>query len=90
MSDVTQKIKVAFQTAMMEFGNFDTRMRPPISRLYPVQKVKNKVTVINTCIIPNRITQKNISSVVYAATITTARMLDFKIRTSDQIGRNNR
>uniref|UniRef100_A0A1A9V4K1 Uncharacterized protein n=1 Tax=Glossina austeni TaxID=7395 RepID=A0A1A9V4K1_GLOAU len=50
VSGVIQKIKVAFETGIMEFGNFDTGMRPPISRLCPAQKVNRIVAVINICI----------------------------------------
>uniref|UniRef100_A0A1B0BR00 Uncharacterized protein n=1 Tax=Glossina palpalis gambiensis TaxID=67801 RepID=A0A1B0BR00_9MUSC len=41
---------------------------------------------MNTCIIPNRKTHTTISSVVYAAAITTARMLGFKTRTASPKG----
>lgn len=70
---------------MMEFGNFHPGAKSTILRLYSAQKVNSVVTVMNTCVMPNRITHTTtlnaIGSVVYAAAITAARMLRFKVRT---------
>uniref|UniRef100_A0A1A9ZJX7 Uncharacterized protein n=1 Tax=Glossina pallidipes TaxID=7398 RepID=A0A1A9ZJX7_GLOPL len=89
----TQKIKVGFETVTIEFENVDPEMKLTIPRLYPSQNVSSILTIMNTCIL-NRITHmtalNEVSCVVYAAAITTAHMPSFKIRTRDQIGRNNK
>lgn len=83
-----------FEAATIEFVNVDPEMKLTIPRLYPAQNVSSIETIMNTCIIRNRITHmtalNEVSCVVYAAAITIAHMLSFKIRTRDQIGRNNK
>uniref|UniRef100_A0A1A9UIC5 Uncharacterized protein n=1 Tax=Glossina austeni TaxID=7395 RepID=A0A1A9UIC5_GLOAU len=88
----TRKIKVVFETVTIEFENVGAEMKLTIPRLYSAQNLSSTVTVMNACIMPNRITHmtdlNDLNCVVYAAAITTAHMLSFKIRTRDQIGRN--